>query len=148
MARGWSMKAMHRLIVTSQAYRMDALSDPANAAFDPDNRYLWRWNIHRMEAEVVRDSVLYVAGQLDPALGGPDIPHEKGLSAHRRSLYFQHAAEKTMVFLSLYDNANVTECYARTESVVPQQALALANSSLVLEQSRLLARRLCQQVGE
>src|SRR5262249_13630927 len=68
--RGWSMKRMHRLIVTSSAYRMDSSMDAANAALDPENRYLWRMNARRMEAEVVRDSVLHVAGQLDETLGG------------------------------------------------------------------------------
>jgi hypothetical protein len=142
MRRNWSMKQMHRLIVTSTAYRMDSATDGASAAIDRDNVYLWRMNSRRMEAEVVRDSVLYLAGQLDTTMGGPDIAHHLGLTSRRRSVYFQNAAEKQMQFVSLFDGPNVTECYRRTESIVPQQALAMANSSLVLAQSRLLARRL------
>src|SRR5262249_40270104 len=142
MQHNWSMKHMHRLMVTSVTYRMDVQSDRANATRDPDNRYLWRGNTPRMEAEAVRDAVLHLAGRLRPTTGGPDIPHEDGLTSRRRSLYIQHAAEKQMEFLKIFDAPNVTECYRRTESVIPQQALALSNSSLVLSQSRVLARRL------
>ncbi len=147
MAHGWSMKHMHRLIVTSRAYRMDSQSNPANMTRDRDNRYLWRRDVRRMEGEVVRDSLLYIAGQLDLTMGGPDIDHHLGLTSRRRSLYFRHAAEKQMEFLTLFDAASVTECYRRSESLVPQQALALSNSSLALEQSRLLARALSQKIG-
>src|SRR5262249_4267786 len=70
------------------------------------------------------------------------------LTTRRRSLYLQHAAEKQAELLAVFDAANVTECYQRTESIIPQQALALANSSLVLAQSRNLARSLTREVGE
>jgi hypothetical protein len=145
--RGWSMKHMHRLIVTSRTYCMDSQSSPASLARDQDNRFLWRMNVRRMEGEVVRDSLLYVAGQLDRTMGGPDIDHHLGLTSGRRSLYFRHAAEKQMEFLTLFDAAGVNECYRRSESIVPQQALALANSPLALEQSRLLARSLSARIG-
>ena len=138
---------MHRLLVTSSAYRMAGTTDPDNAAIDPDNRYLWRMNSKRMEGEIVRDSVLAVAGQLDRTLGGPELDHNLGLTTKRRSLYYRHAPEKMMEFLTLFDAANVTECYRRTESIVPQQALALSNSTLVLTQARLLARKLAAKIG-
>ncbi len=147
MRCGWSMKHMHRLIVTSRAYQMDSQASPANLARDPDNRYLWRMNVRRMEGEVLRDSLLHVAGRLDLTMGGPDIDHHLGLTTRRRSLYYRHAAEKQMEFLGLFDAASVTECYRRSESLVPQQALALANSSLALGQSRLLARSLSHKIG-
>ncbi|MGH7222224.1 MAG: DUF1553 domain-containing protein, partial [Gemmataceae bacterium] len=147
MVHGWSMKHMHRLIVTSRTYCLDSRTSSDNIIRDRDNRYLWRMNVRRMEGEVVRDSMLYVAGQLDRTMGGPDIDHHLGLSSRRRSLYFRHAAEKQMEFLNLFDAASVNECYRRSESIVPQQALALANSSLALSQSRLLARALSQQVA-
>ncbi len=146
MEHGWSMKHLHRLIVSSNTYRMtSAIGDQQSAisnhlAADPDNVYLWRQNARRMEAEIVRDSVLHAAGQLDVTLGGPDIDHNQGMTSRRRSLYFRTAYEKQMTFLALFDQAGVNECYRRSESVVPQQALALANSQLALEQSRLLAR--------
>src|SRR5205823_7032944 len=68
---GGSLKALHRLIVTSAAYRQSSTNDKAKAAIDADNRLLWRQNRRRLEAEAVRDSVLAVSGQLDPTMGGP-----------------------------------------------------------------------------
>jgi hypothetical protein len=146
-AKPWSMKQLHRLIVTSSAYRMASTPDPAALAKDPDNTYLWRMSSRRMDAEIVRDNVLWVAGELDPKLGGADIDQNQGLKVKRRTLYFRHAAEKEMVFTSLFDGPNVVECYRRKETVVPQQALALANSELGLVQARLLAGKLTQAVG-
>jgi hypothetical protein len=91
---------------------------------------------------VIRDSVLFVAGRLDLTRGGAEIDEKQGLTSKRRSLYFRHAPEKQMLFLELFDMAAPTECYQRRESVVPQQALALANSELTVLQARHLARRL------
>jgi hypothetical protein len=142
---GWRMKPLHRLIVTSALYRMDSTSDDpsgVNRRRDPLNTYYWRMNPKRMEAEAVRDNVLQVTGNLNSALGGPDLDPEAGLRTPRRSLYFRHAKEKRVMFLRLFDSANVNSCYRRSESVVPQQALALANSSLCLEHARLLATAL------
>jgi hypothetical protein len=140
--KNWSMKHMHRLILNSATYRMASTPDDAALAIDPDNRYFWRMNSRRLEAELVRDNVLWVAGQLDPKFGGPDIDHNQGLTVRRRSMYFRHAAEKQMEFMKIFDAAGVNECYERRDSVVPQQALALANSEIALVQSRLLARNL------
>jgi hypothetical protein len=142
MDRHWSMKAMHRLIVTNNAYRMASTSDPANTAIDKDNLYLWRMPTRRMEAEVVRDCLFYLAGNLDLKMGGADIDCKQGLTVPRRSIYFRHAAEKKMEFLSIFDGPGVTECYERRESVMPQQALALSNSELTHQQARVLARSL------
>jgi hypothetical protein len=144
----WSMKHLHRLIVTSQTYRMASTFDDASAAVDPDNRWLWRMPPRRMEAEVVRDCVLYVAGRLDLTRGGVDLDYNDGLKIPRRSLYFRHAPEKQMTFLRLFDAASPNECYRRKESIIPQQALALANSSLSLEQARRVARTLHARHGE
>ncbi len=80
-------------------------------------------------------------------MGGPDIDHQAGLTVPRRSLYFRHAAEKQMEFLQIFDAAGVTECYRRKESILPQQALALANSDLSLRQARRLARTLSCESG-
>ncbi len=142
MAHGWSMKHIHRLIVTSSAYRMDSKTDPANVALDMDNRALWRMNVRRAEGEVVRDTLLHLGGQLDLTRGGPDIDQRQGLTVPRRSLYFRHSPEKQMEFLYLFDAASMVECYNRPVSIVPQQALALANSTLAQNQARLLARKL------
>ncbi|MCE9607488.1 MAG: DUF1553 domain-containing protein [Planctomycetia bacterium] len=141
-ARPWSIKHLQRLIVTSSTYRQSSHAAATAVGGDPDNHYLTKFPARRLEAEVVRDCVLSCAGELDPTFGGPDIDHAQGLTTKRRSLYFRHAAEKQMTFLKLFDAAAVTECYERRESVMPQQALALANSELTLTQSRLLAGRL------
>jgi hypothetical protein len=146
MDRDWSMKALHRLIVTSRAYQMQSTGGPdnPNAAIDGANVNYWRMEPRRMESEVVRDNVLHVAGRLDLKMGGADLDPAAWMSLPRRSLYFRHAAEKQVLFLTLFDAANVSACYRRDVSVVPQQALALANSPLALASARLLARELAQ----
>ncbi len=136
----WSMKHIHRLIVNSSVYRLSTQIDAERLAKDPDNEYLMRASTKRMEAEIVRDAVLYVAGNLDVGMGGPDIDFELGFQVPRRSLYFRHAAEKEMTFLKIFDAAAVTECYQRKSSVMPQQALAMINSELTILQARRLVR--------
>ena len=150
MEGGWSMKALHRRMVTSRAYQMQSSGegpDDPNYGIDPANTYLWRMNPRRMEAELVRDNLLRVTGLLDTTLGGPDLDPGLDQTSRRRSLYFRHAKEKKATFLKLFDSANPTACYRRAESVVPQQALAMANSPLSFEQSRLLAAELSKRVG-
>lgn len=142
MVNGWKMKPIHRAIVTSRAYRMASTGTAENEARDPDNRYLSRMNPRRMEAEAVRDSVLHVAGQLDPAIGGPEVDETKELDSFRRSLYIRQAPDIRAEFLTQFNAANPNECYRRDESIVPQQALSLANSRLTLEQARRLAKAL------
>jgi hypothetical protein len=148
VARGWSMKAIHRLLVTSSTYRMASTPDAASAKLDQDNFFLWRMNSRRLEAEAVRDNLLFVCGSLDPAMGGPEIDHNLGLSSKRRSLYLRLAAEKEVEFLKIFDGPAVTECYERRPSVMPQQALALANSELALSEARKLAKQLATDVDE
>jgi hypothetical protein len=138
----WDMKHIHRLIVTSATYRQASTPDAAGARIDPDSVYLWRMNSRRLEAELVRDNLLWVAGNLDLTMGGPDIDHNQGLKSKRRSLYLRQAAEKEVEFLRIFDGPSVTECYERRPSVMPQQALALANSELAFAQARALARDL------
>lgn len=150
MDNGWRLKHLHRLILTSEAYRLRSSAtgaEPANRKLDPDNRFLWHFPTGRMEAEVVRDSLLYVSGDLDATMGGPEIPQAEGLKSRRRSLYFAHHGESRMEFLDLFDAANPCDAYRRTTSVLPQQALALSNSDLAIQQGRSLARKLWQAVG-
>ncbi len=143
----WSMKHLHKLIVTSRTYRQGSTPDAKNLAADRDNTYFWRVAPRRLEAEAVRDQLLFVAGKLDQTTGGPDLDHNGGLTVYRRSLYFRHAHEKQMELLKLFDAAGVSECYQRRESVVPQQALALVNSPLSAEVAKLLSRRLETDAG-
>ncbi len=144
---GWSMKKLHRLIVTSSAYRMASTPDEENLKRDPDNRFAWRMSSRRLEAEAVRDNMLYSAGQLDETMGGSDVDHNLGLVSRRRSIYLRIAAEKEVEFLKIFDSPSVTECYERKPSVMPQQALALANSELAIGKAKQLADLLSKQAG-
>jgi mono/diheme cytochrome c family protein len=128
--QGWSTKWLHRLIVTSTAYRMSsAPAENLQAALqDPDNRLYWRFPTRRMEAEVVRDAILHLAGRLSDTIGGPDVDNQLAETSPRRSLYLRLSRVARTPFLDLFDAAKVDECYQRTETIVPQQGLALLNS--------------------
>ena len=144
VASGWDMKHLHHLIVTSAAYRMSSslAGADANLARDPDNHGWWRRLPIRLEAEVVRDCILSVAGNLDPTRGGPPVAPEAQAGSRRRSLYFFHSNNERNLFLTTFDAAGVNECYQRDQSIVPQQALALSNSALVQDSAALIAARL------
>lgn len=140
---GWSLKHLHELIVTSAAYRMSSsvTGAGANIAKDPDNRYWWRRTPIRLEAEVVRDSILSMAGLLDTRRGGPSVAPGDQASSRRRSLYFFHSNNDRNLFLATFDEAGVVECYQREQSIVPQQALALSNSAFVHDAAGWIAAR-------
>ncbi|AWM37463.1 Planctomycete cytochrome C [Gemmata obscuriglobus] len=145
MEQGWSTKRLHRLIVTSAAYRMSSSTKGApagNVSADPDNAFYWRANHRRMEAEVVRDSLLWLAGALEPTAGGPPVDSARGAETGRRSLYYRSSREDKMELLTAFDAPSVEECYRREQSIVPQQALALENSAFAWDQARRIARRL------
>jgi hypothetical protein len=145
----WRMKPLHRMIVLSATYRQSSAvgSESESMARDPSNRFLWRMNSRRMDAEVVRDSILATAGVLDLALGGPEIAQSQGQTTYRRSLYFRNTPNEKMLFLETFDGANPNECYRRQDSVVPHQSLAMMNSALAIDQSRRLAGRLTDKIG-
>jgi hypothetical protein len=141
---GWSMKHLHRLIVTSQAYQRSTgigNADEATVQADPTNQFYWRRLPVRMESQLVRDSVLHLAGVLDLKMGGPTL-NPKDAKVRRRSLYFTQSRDARNAFVMMFDDADIQRCYRRSESIVPQQALAMANSRLTLEMSRLLAERI------
>ena len=143
---GWSMKHLHRLIVTSEAYRRSSRAggpDAPQLAIDPENRMLWRMNVGRLEAEVLRDSVLMVAGKLDLTPGGQEIENGETLTSDRRSLYYSvHPEDGGKSPLGqLFDGPDPTECYRRTRSIIPQQALALTNSDWVHQASAGIVRQ-------
>ena len=145
----WSMKHIHRLIVSSKVYQRASSGDPAlitvNSERDADNELYWRANVNRLEAEVVRDSMLHIAGQLDQTMGGPVVPFTDGEKSRRRSVYIQHAYEKQMTMLVMFDAAAPVECYKRSPSIIPQQALTLSNSPLSFDMSRTLAAKLTEE---
>jgi mono/diheme cytochrome c family protein len=140
----WSFKHIHKLIVTSNAYRLSSSSANADASLkiDPENRYYWRMNATRMDANAIRDSLLHLAGELDLTLSGPPVPAAQQETSRRRSLYFFHSHNEHNKLLDIFDNANVLECYRRSESIVPQQALALWNSKLAQSMAAKINDRL------
>ncbi len=145
VASGWSIKHIHRLMVLSRTYRLSSSNADASKptlAKDAENKYYWRMNPVRMEAQSIRDSLLQLAGQLDLTMGGPTIDPNKENTVFRRSLYFTHSKDDVHKFLETFDNANVQECYRRSESVLPQQALALANSKLSMAAAGKLAEKI------
>ncbi|HIM29144.1 MAG TPA: DUF1553 domain-containing protein [Planctomycetes bacterium] len=151
MEHDWSMKHVHRLIVTSQVYRLSSHLLPeehANNQIDRDNIYLWRYNSRRLEGEAIRDSVLFVSGMLDKTLGGPALDNRKEDSILRRSLYFTVHAEALggMQFLQLFDAADPCDAYRRGESLVPQQALGMINSRLLVNSGRSLTGELLKEL--
>ncbi|MCH2212249.1 MAG: PSD1 and planctomycete cytochrome C domain-containing protein [Fuerstiella sp.] len=126
---GWDMKHLHRLMLLSKTWQRSSsnlAADRTTVSADPGNRHYWRMNSRRMEAQVVRDSLLYLSGTLDLTRGGPPITPSSG--ARRRSLYFFHSRDGRSKFLATFDDADVFACYRRSESIVPQQALAMMNS--------------------
>ncbi len=133
--REWSMKHIHRLIVTSRAYQMTSSAQAleANLAIDDQNRYLWRMNSQRMEAEAVRDSLLAIAGLLDSRVGGEVRPNTEAMTSYRRSLYYEVYPDGggNNALAEVFDAPDPGDCFRRTSTVVPQQALALSNSQLV-----------------
>lgn len=144
MENNWSMKHLHQLMVSSHLYQLKASggTESENRVKDNDNVYLWKMNRRRAEAELVRDAVLAVTGQMQRHFGGAEIDAAQGETTYRRSIYYRHAPEKMMTFMEVFDAANTNECYRRAVTIVPQQALALTNSQLSLE----LARRYTSQI--
>ena len=150
MEHGWSMKHLHRVIVTSAAYRMrsSVAGGAASAAKDPENLLWWRREPIRLQSQVVRDSILSFAGTLDATMGGPPVPRAQQAASKRRSLYFFHSNNERNLFLTTFDEAVVTDCYRREESIVPQQALALTNSNLVIDAAQQIAERLSKGASD
>jgi hypothetical protein len=142
--QGYSLRALHKLIVTSSTYRMSSSAqelEASSAQQDAENRWYWRANSRRMEAEVLRDTLLVLAGNVSFERGGPELDPAEADSSRRRSLYFRHTPDDKALLLDLFDSANASECYQREESIMPQQALALTNGPFARLQARLIARR-------
>ncbi len=148
----WSMKHIHRLIVTSRSYRMTSSSRglDANMADDSENQNLWRMNSGRMEAEVVRDSVLAIAGVLDATIGGEVRPNTEAMTTFRRSLYYEVYPENGghNAMAEVFDAPDPGECFRRTSTVLPQQALALSNSKIIHSSAKKAALRIAETTVE
>ncbi len=139
---GWSVKTLIRRIVTSNVYRQ-ASADRAEAhAVDPENELLWRMNRRRLDFEALRDSLLAVAGRLEPTVGGPPFALGAAPSTPRRSIYAYISREAPEALMRSFDFSNPEEHTAQRErTTVPQQALFLMNSGFIAEQAREAAAR-------
>ena len=105
-------------------------------------------NLRRMEGEVIRDSLLFLAGRLDPTMGGPDLPVDVAEAGTRRSIYYRYARDDTIPLLIDVRRRERRGCYRRHETIVPQQALALINSGMVLTRAAEIAAAIDREVGE
>ena len=148
MESEWSVKHIHRLILESATYRMSSATSgaEANLAQDPDNQLLWRRQPIRLESQAVRDTLLSLSSELDQVQGGPPVAAAMQTLSKRRSLYFFHSNNERNLLLTTFDEALVKECYRRDQSIVPQQALALSNSQLVLDSLRPIAESIGRQL--
>ena len=145
VAGGWSLKALHRYILTSATYRQSAAADPATRAADPDNRLWGRFPLRRLESEALRDSLLAVAGGLDPRPGGPAT---RDFNSPRRTLYLMTVRSDRTGFGPLFDVADSTAPVdRRTVSTVAPQALFLMNHPFVKAQARAFAARVQARGG-
>ena len=138
--KNWSLKALHREIMLSATYRLSAENSEQPLAVDPDNRLLWRMSWQRLDAELIRDSILAVAGTLDRTVGGP--PLELDAENHRRTVYARIRRTKPDGLLTLFDfpNPRLTN-EQRVVTNVPLQGLFFLNSEFVRIQARELAKR-------
>jgi hypothetical protein len=155
--RGWSLKAMHRLMVLSSAYRMASQGDPKTEEADPQNKLLHRMPMRRLEAEAVRDAMLTVSGRLDAAMYGPGVPPYltpymvgRGRPAAsgpldgdgRRSVYLAVRRNFLNPMLLAFDYPTPFTCIGRRNaSNVPAQALTLLNDPFVVQQAKRWAER-------
>ena len=142
IAQGGSIKQLHRAILLSSTYQQGSQPNAAGLAADPDNHLLWHYAVHRLDFEEIYDSLLATAGTLDPAIGGrPVTPLSPGFGT-RRALYFLIDRRNPPELLTQFDFPNPdTPSGRRQATTVPQQALFLMNSPLVIETSRKLTHR-------
>ncbi len=171
IACNWSIKAIDRMIVTSNAYRQSTTFNPADAKIDPDNKYYWRMNRRRLEGESIRDGVLAASGMLNPRMGGKPvrIPIEKEVydliftesepdnlwplpadrnEIYRRSLYLLNKRTVRLPMLANFDQPDaMTSCPVRPVSTHALQALNLMNSDFMHEQSAKFASRIMTECG-
>jgi hypothetical protein len=161
---GWSIKKMHRMIMLSNAYQESSDAQRQALNTDPDDKLLWRFPRHRVEGEVIRDSMLAVSGNLNLKMGGPGVhpelppgtliagskwPADKDPNdANRRSVYIFSKRVMTYPMFEAFDAPNSEEsCPRRFRTVIPSQALALMNDGLVLKWSQSLADRVLNDNG-
>ncbi len=164
VAEGWKLKALHKLILTSQTFRQSSDYRDSAAQVDADARLLWRFPPRRLAAEEIRDTVLLVAGKLDERGGGPGfrlyeytrdnvatyIPLEKfGPETYRRAVYHQNARASRVDVLTDFDAPDCAFSIARrAATTTPSQALALLNHSFTIDMAEAFADRLSKEASQ
>ena len=159
---GWSIKSLHRLILNSAVWQQSTHWNESTAAIDPENRWLWRMNRRRLEAEAIRDSLLAIGGDLDTAMGGSLLPTENRgyvtstaninievYNSSRRTLYLPIVRSAIFDYLTAFDFGDPSAMNGqRDRTTVAPQALFLMNSGLVAKESETLSRTLLTLPGE
>jgi hypothetical protein len=156
---GWSIKSMHRLMMTSAAYRQRSSVTPEREKLDPDNRLVSRIGLRRLDAESVRDTLLVLSGRLNRQPFGPADPiadRPDGLvtavaanGMYRRSIYLQQRRTLPVTLLADFDRPSMNpNCVTRSESIVAPQALHMMNNQQVHELSQAFAERVAADAGD
>jgi hypothetical protein len=149
----WSLKWLHREILLSSTYRLRSVHDPLAQSRDPDNRWLWRQNKHRMEAEVLRDTLLKIGDVLSQDFGGepqnasvakyPSFDGASNIGSMRRTVYLEVNRAALSDFLATFDYVEPgVSVDKRTSTIVPHQALFLMNHPMPQEIGKQFATRL------
>jgi len=155
----WSIKQMHRVMMNSNAYRQLSAIRPAAEEVDPENRLLWRMPLKRMEAEVIRDSILAVAGRLHNSPFGPPDPVDvrpdglvtsrESSDGWRRSIYIRHRRKHLPTILETFDMPQmIPNCVERPDSTVASQALHLFNDAMIRSLADSFAERVAREAGK
>jgi hypothetical protein len=148
--QGWSLKRMHKLIMTSSTYRQSSRGSQAGSVLDSSNTLYSHFPLRRLEAEEIRDVILHLSGRLDLTPYGPPVPVSEDAVGHilpendsaRRSLYLQVRRTKPVSLLATFDAPTMTvNCDRRTSSTSVTQSLVLMNSDFILSHAGRLARR-------
>jgi hypothetical protein len=154
--QGWSLKRMHKLLMTSTAYRQSSRRDAAKDAIDSANALFGRYAVRRFEAETIRDRMLATSGRLAPTPFGPPVPIAEDAVGQvfapddkpRRSIYLQVRRSKPVAFLTTFDGpGGELNCDRRISSTAAPQALMLMNGDFVLQQAGHFARRLMRETA-
>jgi hypothetical protein len=145
----WSLRWLHREIVTAAAWRQTSAVDADRVARDPDNRLFGRASRCRLDWESWRDSLLTAAGTLDlAAAGGPGVDTVSTAAMHKRTLYGSLDRQDVPGIMKVFDVANPdTAVHVRSRTTVPQQSLAVLNSPLVVEAAKRVAARAAREAG-
>ncbi|MDB4657352.1 PSD1 and planctomycete cytochrome C domain-containing protein [Verrucomicrobiales bacterium] len=137
ITNGWSIKALHRDILLSATWQQSSAASPEKAAIDPINEFLWRFTPRRLEAEIVRDSILAAAGQLDPKMYGPGTLDE---NQQRRSIYFMIKRSRLVPMMQIFDQPEpLASQGSRPSTTIAPQALLFMNNAQVVKWARALA---------